>query len=115
MDEQAVIVAPETEKLKARAQRFVLQLPLRYRVSTENTWRRGETINVSSSGVLFRGDWLAAVKAQVELNLMMPRVNSEGAAEVICRGIVVRAMAASSDESRHALAVKILQYHLVRP
>jgi hypothetical protein len=54
MSEQAVITSEVAGRLKPRAQWFTMQLPLRYRVRSENTWRRGETINVSSSEVLFR-------------------------------------------------------------
>jgi hypothetical protein len=115
MTEQAVIAAPVSKRSKARAQRFTMQLPLRYRMRGENTWRRGESINVSSSGVLFRGDYFAEAQTPVELNLMMPAVNSEGAAEVVCRGIVMRATPASRTDGQPALAVRILQYHLVRP
>ena len=115
MIERAVIGAQIEEKLRVRAQRFAIQLPLRYRIRTENTWRRGETINVSSSGVLFRGDYFAESNTAVEVNLMMPAVNFEGAAEVVCGGTIVRAVPSSNADAWPALAVKISQYHLVRP
>jgi hypothetical protein len=115
MSEQGLIAAEVGVRPKVRAQRFTMNLPLRYRIRGENTWRRGETLSVSSSGVLFRGDYFAEPQTPLELNLRMPAVNSEGAAEVICRGTVVRAMAASPADSRSALAVRILQYRIVRP
>ncbi|HTV53735.1 MAG TPA: PilZ domain-containing protein [Terriglobia bacterium] len=115
MSGRGVVAAQIDERVTPRAQRFAMRLPLRYRVPWETTWRRGETLNVSSSGVLFRGDHFTETKTPVELSLMMPAVNSEGSAEVVCRGTVVRAMAASRGDSRPVLAVKILQYRLVRP
>ncbi|MGH9403400.1 MAG: PilZ domain-containing protein [Terriglobia bacterium] len=100
---------------KPRAQRFALQVPLRYRPRGEAAWRRGKTENISSSGVLFRGEFFAESGASVELCLIMPVVNSDGAAEVICQGVIVRAMAPTDSRSLPALAVKISHFRLVRP
>jgi hypothetical protein len=41
---------------KEAAQRFELQIPLRYRVNGDSKWRRGVTKNIGCSGVLFRGE-----------------------------------------------------------
>jgi PilZ domain len=112
MSDRAVVLADEG-RLTARAQRFAIRLPLRYRVQATNTWRRGDSVNISSSGVLFRCDTLADLNTPVELNLIMPAVKSEGAAEVICRGTIVRAIPSLKGDSRPALVVKISQYHLV--
>jgi PilZ domain len=113
MGERAVVLADIEDRLTSRAQRFAIRIPLQYRVQATNTWRRGDTINISSSGVLFRGDYLPELNTPVELKLIMPAVKSEGAAEVICRGTIIRAIPSLKGDSRPALALKILQYHLV--
>jgi hypothetical protein len=115
MSEQVVIAVQIDERVTPRARRFAMPLPIRYRVQAQTRWCRGETVNVSSSGVLFRGDCFAETKTLVELNLVMPAVNSEGTAEVVCRGKVVRTLAALRGVSEHLLAVRISQYRLVRP
>jgi hypothetical protein len=115
MSGQSVVADQVDETLIVRSQRFAIQLPLRYRLRAESAWRRGETINVSSSGVLFWSDCFAEANTPVSINLIMPAVNSEGAAEVVCRGTIVRAMPSSSAGGQPALAIKILQYRLIRP
>ena len=46
------------EKLSrlSRAQRFNLNLPLKYRLVGEGNWRKGTTENISRSGMLFRAE-----------------------------------------------------------
>src|SRR5579875_1319215 len=97
---------------QARAQRFPLQVPLRYRVRGERAWRRGETENISSTGVLFRGECFMDEDTSVDLCLIMPVVNSDGAAEVICRGAIVRSAPPMETEDLSEIAVKILHFRL---
>lgn len=100
---------------KSRAQRFYLRVPLRYRVSGEDLWRRGETENISSSGMLFAGEHFVKSGALVEICLKMPVITSGLAAEVVCRCVIVRATRERDAEHPPALAAKILHFRLVRP
>ncbi|MBZ5707102.1 MAG: response regulator [Acidobacteriia bacterium] len=101
------------EKLSPfRAQRFDLHLPLKYRLLGENDWRRGTTENISRSGMLFRAEELIPPNAQLEINLVLPaEIAGLSAAEVVCRGEIVRAMAPETPTMHPAVAAKILQYH----
>jgi len=95
-----------------RAQRFKLNLPLKYRPVGENAWRLGTTENISRSGVLFRAEEMMPANAQLEINLVLPvEIAGLSAAEVVCRGEVVRSVEAESPSLHPALAAKILQYH----
>jgi len=95
-----------------RAQRFNLHLPLKYRQVGENSWRAGTTENISRSGLLFRAQELMSPNAQVEINLVLPpEIAGLASAEVICRGEVVRSVAAESPAMSPALGARILQYH----
>ena len=95
-----------------RAQRFKLQLPLRYRQVGENQWLDGTTENISRSGVLFRAVEKIPANAQLEINLVLPvEIAGLSAAEVVCRGEVVRAVEPETPAMSPALAAKILQYH----
>jgi PAS domain S-box-containing protein len=95
-----------------RAQRFKLQLPLKYRPIGENDWRAGTTENISRSGLLFRAEEMLPANIQLEINLVLPaEIAGLSAAEVVCRGEVVRTMEAETPSMNPALAAKILQYH----
>jgi PAS domain S-box-containing protein len=105
---------PRREKFISpfRAQRFNLHLPLKYRLLGEDDWRDGTTENISRSGLLFRAEETVAPNAQVEINLVLPaEIAGLSAAEVVCRGEVVRTVEAESSTVNPALAAKILQYH----
>jgi PAS domain S-box-containing protein len=95
-----------------RATRFDLHLPLKYRLVGESGWREGTTENISRSGMLFRAEESVAPNAQLEINLVLPaEIAGLAAAEVVCRGEVVRTVKTGADTVSPTLAAKILQYH----
>jgi CheY-like chemotaxis protein len=103
---------PNTKLSPFRAQRFKLQLPLKYRPIGEEAWRAGTTENISRSGLLFRAEELIPANVQLEINLVLPaEIAGLSAAEVVCRGEVVRTIEAETPSMNPALAAKILQYH----
>ena len=96
----------------SRAQRFHLQLPLRYRRLGEQDWHEGTTENISRSGMLFEADELMQPSVQLEINLVLPaEIAGLSATEVVCRGEVVRTVGSKGDTLSPALAARILQYH----
>jgi PAS domain S-box-containing protein len=95
-----------------RATRFDLHLPLKYRQVGESGWREGTTENISRSGMLFQAEEPIAPNAQLEINLVLPaEIAGLAAAEVVCRGEVVRTVNPESGTVSPTLAAKILQYH----
>lgn len=94
-----------------RAPRFPLQLSVRYRKIGDREWRRGETENVSRSGALIRLADPLEVDASVELRLTL-EVPAPGAdaAEVRCRGRVVRSVSPSEHHAWPGSAIAIEQY-----
>ena len=95
-----------------RATRFDLRLPLKYRRVGEIGWREGTTENISRSGMLFQAEESIAPNAQLEINLVLPaEIAGLAAAEVVCRGEVVRTIDSESGKVSPTLAAKILQYH----
>jgi PAS domain S-box-containing protein len=103
---------PVTPPFPTRAQRFSLQVPLKYRLVGEGDWHEGSTENISRSGMLFRAEGLVPVRSQLEINLVLPwQIAGLAATKVICRGEVVRALQPDEFAVRPALAAKILQYH----
>jgi PAS domain S-box-containing protein len=103
---------PAREVSPARAQRFQMHLPLRYRRLGERNWYEGTTENISRSGMLFQGDELLQPSAQLEINLVLPaEIAGLSATEVVCRGEVVRSVESRGEVPSPALAARILQYH----
>jgi PAS domain S-box-containing protein len=95
-----------------RAQRFHLNLPLRYRRLGDRDWHVGTTENISRSGMLFQGDEALQPNAQLEINLVLPQeIAGLSATEVVCRGEVVRTVEHNGSTLTPALAARILQYH----
>jgi PAS domain S-box-containing protein len=95
----------------ARAQRFQLNLPLRYRRLGESQWHIGTTRNISRSGVLFQGDEMLQPTVQLEINLVLPaEIAGLSDTEVICRGEVVRTIEPEGAALNPALAARILQF-----
>jgi hypothetical protein len=78
----------------------------------ESGWREGKTENISRSGMLFQAEEPIAPSAQLEINLVLPaEIAGLAAAEVVCRGEVVRTVNQESGTVSPTLAAKILQYH----
>jgi PAS domain S-box-containing protein len=106
------IRARAKEAPPVRAQRFHIQLPLRYRRLGEKEWHVGTTENISRSGLLFEGDELLQPAAQLEINLVLPaEIAGLSSTEVVCRGEVVRTVQSRGTTVNPALAARILQYH----
>jgi PAS domain S-box-containing protein len=109
----ATLKAKVREKLASplRAQRFNLHLPVKYRLLGEADWRQGTTENISRSGMLFRAEEMIPPTAQLEINFVLPaEIAGLSAAEVVCRGEIVRALEPQPPRMSPALAAKILQY-----
>jgi len=95
----------------SRAQRFQLQLPLKYRRIDEQEWHSGETRNISRSGLLFQAEDFLQPNVVLEINLVLPsEIAGLAPTEVLCRGEVVRTENVDGEQLPPALAAKILQY-----
>jgi hypothetical protein len=102
--------------LRNRAQRFGIQVHLRYRLSGESKWWKGTTENISRSGVLFRGEEFAEPNTPLELSFVLPKEILRGRpAEVVCRGTVIRSERPKSAGVLPVLATTISHYRLIRP
>jgi len=105
---------PETD-LVPRAPRFTLQIPVHYRVPGESQWRHGTTENISRSGVLFRTEQLLQPNERLEISLELPTdIFGLAAAEIVCRGEIVRQVDRADQGMSPVLAARILDYHFHR-
>lgn len=74
-----------------RAQRYSLALPVRYRPLGLQDWSDGTTENISSSGVLFRGERPLDLDAEIEIAIAL--LSAEPAVadtDLVCRARIVR-------------------------
>ena len=109
----SILKARVRERLASplRAHRFNLQVPLKYRLVGEGDWHHGTTENISRSGMLFRAKEMIPPHSQLEINFVLPaEIAGLSAAEVVCRGEIVRALKPERPTMSPALAAKILQY-----
>jgi hypothetical protein len=98
----------------SRAQRFLVQLPIRYKKIGGRRWFEGKTENISRSGVLFRADRVLKPRTVIQMSFTLPvSVKGDGPGEVVCRGSVVRTVAAAGT-NRPCVAVSIQRYRFVR-
>lgn len=103
---------PKEKSMPSRAQRFRLNLPLRYRIAGQPAWCKGTTRDISRSGLLFDAEEALKPNDRLEINLVLPvEIGGLSATEVFCKGEVVRAISSPETSATPALAAKILQYH----
>jgi hypothetical protein len=99
-----------------RAPRFPLHLALRYRRIGEDAWRQAQTENISRSGVFFRTDDPFEVNTPIEISMVLATGElRRDAAEVLCRGRVVRSVSAAENTEAPGSAVVIEDYAFLPP
>jgi len=94
-----------------RARRFPLILPIRCRRAGEEGWVEGVTINISSSGGLFRTSEPLDVETQVEMAIALGESPAPGG-ELRCDGHIVRIDA--GDSTTPSMAAAFSRYDLRR-
>jgi hypothetical protein len=99
----------------ARAERFPVHLPVRYRLPQSRDWFEARTENVSRTGLLFRSDCHLEPATMVDVRLEVSKINghSDGA-EVVCKCEVVRTEDACGGSISPAVAVAIHNYRFRR-
>lgn len=98
-----------------RARRYGIGTSIRYRVGGANVWREGTLQNISISGVLLCADQPLEAETAIEMRFVLPvELNGECAAEVLCRGVVVRSSLAEGPEDAVEIAAKIVSSRFLR-
>ena len=99
----------------ARAERFPISIPVRYREPHRPEWFEGKTGNISCSGVLLHTEASLEPKITLELRIELPvSVLGEGRGEIVCKGTVVRAEENPLADHPTAVAVAIQSYRMAR-
>jgi hypothetical protein len=100
----------------SRARRYEIGTLIRYRVRGERDWHEGVTENISISGVLIRGNQALQPRTAIEMRFLLPiELDGEIAAEVFCRGLVIRSSKCRFPAGTVTIAAKIVHSRFLRP
>jgi hypothetical protein len=110
---QEGVVPRRQNRVLPRAERFAIETTIRYRSIGQQGWYQGKTMNISGSGVLFRGKNLIAPKTRVEMIFALPIGGSRASgANVTCFGQIVRKVPRVGPKGETGLAATIEEYVL---
>jgi hypothetical protein len=99
----------------ARAQRFPIRAVMHYRIIGENRWYVGSVENMSSTGVLFRGEQVVHVNSSIEVAVNMSRnVADERGSKLVSLGNVVRVSPADSGLGSAVMAAALSRLRILR-
>jgi len=98
-----------------RAQRYEIDALVRYRIKGEKEWREGVMMNISTSGVLLHAANTFPPDTVIEIKFSLPvHLIGEKAAEVLCRGPVVRSSGCSEPGVAAIVAARINHSRFLR-
>jgi hypothetical protein len=107
--------ASDAEALVSRARRYQIGAVLRYRVRGQTAWHEGVMENISYSGVLIRTGQFLPPNTCIEMRFFLPvELNGEHAAEVLCRGSIVRSSPGAITPGSVHLAARITHSRFLR-
>lgn len=99
------------KKVIQREARYVIRGTLIYRPAGGMDWHKGLTENLSSNGVLFRGEAHLPVNTPLEMSITPPKAPGQRTPEgIYCWGTVVRASMDSGTSTKPMFGVKIEKY-----
>lgn len=99
----------------SRAPRFPIQIPIYYRERGRKEWRKGITLNISKSGVLFRAEGPLKPNASVIMKMQLPEaIHGQGPGELLCSGRIIRAMSGIPSKGAPVVGALIKTYRLTR-
>src|ERR1700742_1921700 len=102
---------PETP----RARRYEIGTSIRFRARGEREWHEGLTENISISGVLIRTGRALDPKTAIEMRFFLPvELDGESAAEVFCRGFVIRSSKCRIPAGTFTIAARIMHSRFLR-
>ena len=102
---------PETP----RARRYEIGTSIRFRARGEREWHEGLTENISISGVLIRTGRSLDPKTAIEMRFFLPvELDGECAAEVFCRGFVIRSSKCRIPAGTFTVAARIMHSRFLR-
>jgi PilZ domain len=99
----------------SRARRYEIGTAIRFRARGEREWHEGLTENISISGLLIRSGRALDPKTAIEMRFFLPvELDGECAAEVFCRGFVIRSSKCRIPAGTYTIAAKIMHSRFLR-
>ena len=117
MDMEGSIYCDEVHgaKMVSRAQRFSMQAIMHYRIIGENRWYVGTVENMSSTGVLFRGERIVDVDSSIEVTVNVPGSLAAGhSSKMVSRGKIVRVSPSESGQDTRLMAAALFRLRILR-
>jgi hypothetical protein len=100
-----------------REKRYEISAATKYRIRGQTEWYEGEMKNMSISGVLIGTVFTLPLETAIEMRFSLPvhLTDGESAAEVLCRGSVVRSWKCMvPDEAAAMVAARITHSRFLR-
>lgn len=98
-----------------RARRYEIGTVIRFRARGEREWHEGLTENISISGLLIRSARALDPKTAIEMRFFLPvELDGECAAEVFCRGFVIRSSKCRIPAGTYTIAARIMHSRFLR-
>lgn len=98
-----------------RARRYEIGTAIRFRVRGEREWHEGSTENISVSGLLIRSGRALDPRTAIEMRFFLPvELDGECAAEVFCRGFVIRSSKCRIPAGSYTIAARIMHSRFLR-
>jgi hypothetical protein len=98
-----------------RAQRFLLNVRIHYRIEGEENWHGGDVVNMSSTGVLFHGESKAKKGSRIEISIDLPTMkDARLSAKIVAKGVIVRTFEAEAPNTGALLAAQLTLSRLLR-
>jgi hypothetical protein len=108
-------VCTSTNPEVPRARRYEIGAAIRFRVRGERDWHEGHTENISVSGLLLRSGRALSPKTAIEMRFFLPvELDGECAAEVFCRGFVIRSSKCRIPAGSYTIAARIMHSRFLR-
>jgi len=108
-------VCTSTNPEVPRARRYEIGTAIRFRVRGERDWQEGLTENISVSGLLLRTGRALNPKTAIEMRFFLPvELDGECAAEVFCRGFVIRSSKCRIPAGSYTIAARIMHSRFFR-
>ena len=99
----------------ARAHRYPIGAIMRYRIIGEKRWHVGKVENISSTGVLFRGEHVVQVDSSIEVTVNMSRgLTERHSSKIVSRGKVVRVTPDEADPESIVMAAALSRLRILR-
>lgn len=101
--------------MEPRAQRFTIRAVMQYRLIGEDRWYAGTVENMSSTGVLFRGELPLQIDSPIEIAVdVSTNLHERLSSKMVSRGRVVRLSSNESEPGTTMMAAKFSRLRILR-